>query len=94
MQKIYDQNMTALNICLAVNLIILFIAFFFRKNNALPNKILALILLDTAISFLGNASITGGVFEQFPYFFFFRGAPIPILAPWFLPIPAPLQAPK
>lgn len=70
MQKIYDQNMTALNICLAVNLIILFIAFFFRKNNALPNKILALILLDTAISFLGNASITGGVFEQFPYFFF------------------------
>jgi len=62
--------MFALNICLALNLIILFVAFFFRKNNALPNKILALILLDTAISFLGNASITGGVFEQFPYFFF------------------------
>ena len=62
--------MFALNICLALNLIILFVAFFFRKNNVLPNKILALILLDTAISFLGNASITGGVFEQFPYFFF------------------------
>ncbi|SDC66494.1 helix-turn-helix domain-containing protein [Niabella drilacis] len=62
--------MFALNICLALNLIILFVAFFFRKNNALPNKILALILLDTAISFLGNASITGGIFEQFPYFFF------------------------
>ncbi|GAB3420247.1 helix-turn-helix domain-containing protein [Niabella aquatica] len=62
--------MLALNICLAANLIILFIAFFFRKNNALPNKILALILLDTAISFLGNASITGGFFEYFPYFFF------------------------
>ena len=62
--------MLALNICLALNLIILFIAFFFRKNNSLPNKILALILLDTAISFLGNASITGGFFEHFPYFFF------------------------
>jgi len=62
--------MTALNICLALNLIILFVAFFFRKNNVLPNKILALILLDTAISFLGNASITSGIFEQFPYFFF------------------------
>lgn len=62
--------MLALNICLAVNLTILFIAFFFRKNNALPNKILALILLDTAISFGGNASIAGGFFESFPYFFF------------------------
>lgn len=62
--------MFALNICLALNLIILFVAFFFRKNNSLPNKILALILLDTAISFLGNASITGGYFEHFPYIFF------------------------
>lgn len=62
--------MFALNICLALNLIVLFVAFFFRKNNTLPNKILALILLDTAISFLGNASITGGYFEDFPYFFF------------------------
>lgn len=65
-----QRSMFALNICLALNLIILFIAFFFRKNNSLPNKILALILLDTAISFLGNASITGGFFEHFPYFFF------------------------
>jgi AraC-like DNA-binding protein len=62
--------MFALNICLALNLIILFVAFFFRKHNSLPNRILALILLDTALSFLGNASITGGFFKQFPYFFF------------------------
>lgn len=62
--------MFALNICLALNLIILFIAFFFRKDNTLPNKILALILLDTAISFLGNATIVGGYFTQFPYLFF------------------------
>lgn len=59
-----------LNICLALNLIILFLAFFFRKNNTLPNKILALILLDTAISFLGNATIVGGYFINFPYLFF------------------------
>ncbi|WP_316791679.1 AraC family transcriptional regulator [Pedobacter frigoris] len=62
--------MFALNICLALNLIILFVAFFFRKNNTLPNKILALILLDTAISFLGNATIVGGYFTDFPYLFF------------------------
>lgn len=62
--------MFALNICLALNLIILFVAFFFRKHNTLPNKILALILLDTAISFLGNATIVGGYFTDFPYLFF------------------------
>lgn len=62
--------MFTLNIWLALNLIILFIAFFFRKNNTLPNKILALLLLDTAISFLGNASIVGGYFTNFPYLFF------------------------
>jgi AraC-like DNA-binding protein len=62
--------MLALNICLAVNLIILFFAFFFRKNNSLPNKILALLLLDTAISFLGNATIVGGYFADFPCLFF------------------------
>jgi AraC-like DNA-binding protein len=62
--------MFALNICLSINLIILFTALFFRKNNTLPNKILALLLLDTAISFLGNATITGGFFKDFPYLFF------------------------
>jgi len=59
-----------LNIFLAINLILLFFAFFFRKNNSLPNKILALILLDLAISFLGNATIVGGYFIDFPYLFF------------------------
>lgn len=62
--------MFALNIGLAFNLIILFFAFFFRKNNTLPNKILALILLDTAVSFMGNATIVGGYFANFPYLFF------------------------
>ncbi len=62
--------MFALNVGLAVNLIVLFIAFFFRKNNTAPNKILALLLLDTAISFLGNASVVGGYFKDFPYVFF------------------------
>ncbi len=62
--------MFALNIGLALNLLILFIAFFFRKNNTPPNKILALLLLDTAISFMGNATIVGGYFKDFPYLFF------------------------
>lgn len=62
--------MFAVNLALALNLIILFVGFFFKKNNSLPNRVLALILLDTAISFLGNASITGNFFDSFPYFFF------------------------
>lgn len=62
--------MFALNLALALNLIILFVAFFFRKNNTLPNKMLALILMDTAISFLGNATVVGGYFVEFPYLFF------------------------
>lgn len=62
--------MFALNLGLALNLIVLFFAFFFRRNNTLPNRVLAFLLLDTAISFLGNASITGGFFSWFPYLFF------------------------
>ena len=62
--------MFALNIGLALNLLILFVAFFFRKNNTPPNKILALLLLDTAISFMGNATIVGGYFKDYPYLFF------------------------
>ena len=62
--------MFALNVGLALNLIILFVAFFFRKNNTAPNKILALLLLDTTISFMGNATIVSGHFKDFPYLFF------------------------
>lgn len=62
--------MFALNLALAINLIILFIAFYFRKDNSLPNKILGLLLLVNAVSFLGNATITGGYFIHFPYIFF------------------------
>ena len=62
--------MFALNVGLALNLIILFFAFFFRKNNTAPNKILALLLLDTTISFMGNATIVSGHFKDFPYLFF------------------------
>jgi len=85
--------MFAINICLALNLIILFTGFFFRKNNSLPNKILALILLDTAISFLGNASITGGFFKHFPYFFFLSWCTSAFSGHWFLLIPVYLQVP-
>lgn len=62
--------MFLLNLFLAFNLIVLFAGLFFKEENSLPNKILALILLDAAVSFLGNASVTGGYFAYFPYFFF------------------------
>ena len=75
--------MFALNVGLALNLIILFIAFFFRKNNTPPNKILALLLLDTAISFMGNATIVGGYFKDFPYLFFLSWCTSALFAPLF-----------
>lgn len=75
--------MFALNVGLALNLIILFIAFFFRKNNTPPNKILGLLLLDTAISFMGNATIVGGYFKDFPYLFFLSWCTSSFFAPLF-----------
>lgn len=45
------------SIILTINLLILFLLLFFRKNNTLLNKVPALILLYPAISFSGNAVI-------------------------------------
>ena len=63
--------MAALNLITALNLILFFVLFFFRKNNVLPNKILAFILVNPAISFIGNASILTGYIYEFPYYIFF-----------------------
>lgn len=59
------------NVIIFINTLILFIVFFFRKNNALPNRILGLIILIPSLNFLNNALILSGVIYQIPFLHFF-----------------------
>lgn len=63
--------MLVLNVVTFLNLLLLFTLLYFRKNNALPNRILALILINPGINFISNATILSGLFFHFPYVFFF-----------------------
>ena len=55
-----------INIITALNLLILFSILFFRKENTLPNKILAFILLLPALSFINNYLILSKQVCLFP----------------------------
>ncbi len=59
-----------INIITAMNLIIMFIVLYFRKQNTLPNKILAIILLLPAISFINNYLILSEKIYSFPSIIF------------------------
>lgn len=63
--------MLILNILTFFHLFIFFIILFFRKNNSLPNKILALILINPAINFISNANTLLGNLEALPEVYFF-----------------------
>jgi AraC-like DNA-binding protein len=63
--------MLILNIITFCNLLFLFCLLFFRKNNVLPNKVLALILINPGINFLSNINVLSGNFHNSPYFYFF-----------------------
>jgi AraC-like DNA-binding protein len=63
--------MLILNIITLCNLSFLFCLLFFRKNNALPNKILALILINPGINFLSNINVLSGGLHKSPYIYFF-----------------------
>lgn len=52
------------NIIIFINTLILFFVFFFRKNNALPNRILALIILIPSLNFMNNALILSGAIHK------------------------------
>ncbi len=59
------------NIITTVNILILFSLLFFRKNNPLPNKILAFVFLIPGLYFIDNALILSGYINEIPFFFFF-----------------------
>jgi AraC-like DNA-binding protein len=62
--------MVILNIIVAINIAILAAMLYWRKNNALPNKILALILIIPGLNFINNISILTGSIFSFPYTYF------------------------
>lgn len=59
------------NFITTINIFILFSLLFFRKDNPLPNKILAFIFLIPGLYFIDNALIVSGYITQAPWFFFF-----------------------
>lgn len=63
--------MLILNILTFANLVLLFCLLYFRKNNVLPNKILALLLINPGINFISNVNILSGNFFNSPYIYFF-----------------------
>lgn len=63
--------MLILNIATVILLSILAALLFFRKNNVLPNKILAFILITPALNFLANIFILTGNLANFPFIYFF-----------------------
>lgn len=73
--------MLILNIITLANLVLLFSLLYFRKDNSLPNKILALILINPGINFLSNIVVLSGYFSSFPYFYFFAQTTCFLFAP-------------
>lgn len=59
------------NVITIINTFILFSLLFFRKDNPLPNKILAFIFLIPGLYFIDNILILTGNVIHVPYFFFF-----------------------
>lgn len=63
-----------LNLITFINILAIFIFLFYRRNNTLPNKVLAYILLCPGINFISNVVTISGGFEHFPYLFFIAQA--------------------
>lgn len=59
-----------LNLIVVLNLFVFFGMLFFGERNGIPNKILALILINPSVNFIGNILIFTGHHASFPYLFF------------------------
>ncbi len=64
------DGLITLNIVATANLFFAFLVLFFKRNNAHPNKILALIIINPAINFIANVLILSGAAAQFSYFIY------------------------
>lgn len=70
-----------INIITALNLLVLFIVLFFRKQNTPPNRYLAFILLFPAISFINNYLVLSGYIVHFPSIVFISELGVIITVP-------------
>lgn len=62
--------MVIANILIAFNLLVLAALLFFRKSNALPNKVLAWVIFIPALNFANNILILTDLIYHFPYAYF------------------------
>ena len=69
------------NIITTINMVVMFAILFFRRNNSLPNKILALILLLPGIAYINNFLILSNSIHQFPSIVFITQISALIVAP-------------
>ncbi len=59
------------------NLVVLFTILFFRKDNSLANKLLALVVINPGLNFINNIFILSDLIFQFPFvYFFFQGTAV------------------
>lgn len=79
--KALMRSMIILNLFTTFNLFVFFSLLFFRRENSLPNKVLALLLINPAINFISNVIVLSGYLYQFPYFYFFAQMTCYLFAP-------------
>src|SRR5690554_960106 len=60
-----------INIVAIINVFIIFVLLFFRRENALPNKVLAVAFLIPGLYFVNNIFIIHGVEKYIPFSLFF-----------------------
>jgi len=73
--------MKELNILVTSNILLLASLLLFRKNNVLPNKILAFIFLIPGLNFANNLLILFEYVYRFPYFYFLVQGTAVLFAP-------------
>ncbi len=73
--------MILFNIITTIHLLVFFCLLYFRKENALPNKVLALLLVNPAINFISNVNILSGNLPNAPYIYFFAQTTASLFAP-------------
>lgn len=74
--------MLEINVFVSFLIVFLFFLLFFRRNNSLPNKVLAFAFLVPGLNFINNIHIlTGGIYE-FPWSYFI----VQVTAAFFAPL--------
>jgi AraC-like DNA-binding protein len=74
--------MVLLNGIVVFNIFVLAILLLFRKNNTLPNKVLAFIFIIPGLNFINNILILNGNVYQYPFFYFVVQATAVLFAPF------------